>query len=195
MIRLRNVFSVVLIGFALSACAFTPHDVEVTAKAPTDVSTVGEGVNIVIELIDDRETTTVGQRGAQMMGADITANQVMATLERELTAGFEAKGFTVVNSVEAADAEVETRLRAFKFFIETGFFSGTENTSVAVGIEGKRGNSDYDRVYRSSSEHGALFVPAAASIEDKLNAALTDVLNKIFSDDKLMNYLAGGKTS
>lgn len=126
-----------------------------------------------------------------MIGANITADQVISTLERELTAGFEAKGFSVVTSSEAADSEVEARLRAFKFFLETGFFSGSENTSVAIGIEGKNQNKDYDRVYRSSSEHGTLLVPAAASIDEKLNAALSDVLNQIFSDEKLMKFLAG----
>lgn len=186
----RGLFSSVVIALALSACAFTPHDVGITAKAPTDVSSVGNGTNIVIELVDDRESTTVGQRGAQMMGADITASQIVSTLENELIAGFEAKGFNVVENSNAADAEVEARLRAFKFFIETGFFVGAENTSVAIGIEGKKDGDDYDRVYRSSSDEDALVVPAASSIDEKLNASLTDVLNKIFSDKELLEFLA-----
>ena len=185
----RNVLTLVVMALGLSACAFTPHDVAVTAKAPTEQSTVGAGTNLFLEVIDDRESTVVGQRGVGLQGADITSNQIMSVLEQEIAAGFKAHGFNVVDSAGASDVEVEARLRAFKFFIESGFFSGAENTSVAIGVEGKRGTDDYDRVYRSSSEDTALVVPAAASIDEKLNASLQNVLSQMFADKKLMEFL------
>ncbi len=188
---MRNVCLAGLVAMVLSACAFTPHDVAVNAQAPRTSSTVGQGVSLSLQVIDDRESTVVGQRGAGMQGADITANQVMSVLERELKAGFEAKGFRVGSADAEADIEVEARLRAFKFFIETGFFAGAENTSVVVAIEAEKLADDYDRTYRSSSEESTLVVPAGSSIDQKLNVSLSEVLRQIMSDARLMSFLSG----
>ena len=180
----------ILSALLLSACAFTPHLVAVTAQAPTEPSTIGQGITLYLEVIDDRDSPIVGQRGAGMRGADITAPQIISTLGRELKAGFEAKGFRVVSTNAGADAEVEARLRAFKFFIETGFFVGAENTSVVIAVEAKRSGDDYDRTYRSSSEDATMVVPGGSAIDVKLNAALSTVLDQIMSDKKLMGYIA-----
>ena len=118
---MSRVFISVLCAMMLSACAFTAHEVEITAKAPTGTSSVGAGIAVYLQVIDDRDSPVVGQRGAGMQGADITAPQLMPTLVRELTAGLEAKGFRVLSSDAGADVELEARMRAFKFFIETGF--------------------------------------------------------------------------
>jgi len=187
---MSRVFICVMCAMMLSACAFTPHEVEITAKAPTEASSIGAGISLYLEVIDDRDSLVTGQRGAGMQGADITAPLLMAALERELTAGFEAKGFRVLSSDAGADVEVEARMRAFKFFIETGFFVGAENTSVVIGIEAERLSDDYDRTYRASSEEAAMFVPAGSSIDGKLNATLEHVLSQIMSDEKLMAFLA-----
>ena len=183
----------VLSAVGIAACAFTPHEVAVNASAPVEPSSIGAGRTIYLEVIDDRETEVVGQRGAGMQGADITASQVMPTLERELIAGFTAKGFSVSTTDRNADAEVEARLRASRFFLETGFFAGAKNTSVVVGIEADNGRDDYDRTYRSSSEDSTMVVPAGSDIDAHLNAAFTEVLRQIMADDALMEFLATPK--
>lgn len=179
-------------AFTVAACAFTPHEVAVTGGATVEPSTIGAGRTIQLQVIDDRDSLVVGQRGVGMQGADITAGNVLETLERELIAGFEAKGFRVTTTDIDADADVEARLRAFKFFIESGFWVGAENTSVVVAIEAKRAGRDYDRTYRSSSEVAAMVVPAGTEIDAKLNAAFADVLGQIMADEALLGFLAGG---
>lgn len=175
----------------VTACAFTPHEVELTAKAPKTGSTLGAGVTIGLQVIDDRDTTVVGQRGAGMLGADITVANILPTLKTELTGAFEANGFKVVATGSPADAEIEVRLRAFKFFLESGLFVGAENTSVVVAVEAEKRGRDFDRTYRTASEEGTIFVPGSGSIDTKLNAALTVVLGKIAGDRELLDFLAG----
>ena len=176
--------------FLISACTFVPHEVNVTAKAPKTESGIGAGVIIELQVIDDRDSMVVGQRGAGMFGADITAGNVMNVLEGELSAAFRAKGFIIATLDSEADAEVEVRLRAFKFFVETGFFTGAENASAVVAIEAEKRSKDFDRSYRSSSEDRILFVPGEGAIDDKLNAALSDVLKQIMADRELLEFLA-----
>lgn len=180
----------VLCGMLLASCAFTPHDVTITATAPESPSSIGNGVTLALEVIDDREDIVVGQRAAGMQGADITAKDIIPTLERELKRGLEAKGFTVVSASDEADAEFEARLRAFKFFLETGFWTGAENASVAVHVEAEKGGRDLDRVYRYDNEERTMVVPAGSRIDEVLNGALSDVLAKIMADAELMSFLA-----
>ena len=125
-----------------------------------------------------------------MLGAAITAGNVLQVLENELATIFEANGFNVSSPGSEHDAEVEARLRALKFFIESGLFVGTENTSVVVAIEAEKLGSDFDRSYRSSSEHDTLFVPGENAIDSKLNAALSDVFRQIANDRDLLAFLA-----
>lgn len=125
-----------------------------------------------------------------MHGADITAAHLMPALENQLIAGFKSKGFNVVKPPVDSDAEVEVRLRAFKFFIETGFFTGAENFNTTIALEAQKNGNDHDHTYRSSDEERAIFVPGGESITAKLNASLTEVLFQIFNDHNLMGFLA-----
>ena len=186
----RKVVVPTIAMFVLSACAYVPHDVGITAKAPTEPSSIGKGVNLVIEVLDDREVTDVGRRGAKEFTAEITSTQVMPSLKRELINGFRAKGFTIVESPQDADAEVEARLRAFTFYRKQGLWDVTENASVAVAIEGKRDRQDYDRIYRSSVKDPKFIAVGSDAIDQKLNSSLSEVLRQIFSDKKLLGLLA-----
>ncbi len=143
-----------------------------------------------MDVVDDRDDLVVGQRGAGLQGADITAKDIIPALEREMKRGLEAKGFRVVSSTEPANAEVQANLRAFKFFVETGFWTGAENISVVVKIEAERGGDDFERNYRVSEEERVMAISAGEVIDVKLNGALSFVLEKIMSDEELMAFLA-----
>ena len=176
-------------GALLAACAWTPHEVAITAQAPLETSSVGKGVTVALDVVDDRDDLVVGQRGAGMQGADITVKDIIPALETELKEGLEAKGFTVVSSKDSADAEFQANLRAFKFFIETGFWTGAENVNVVIKVEAEKGTDDFERNYRVSEEDRTMVIPAGEVIDDKLNAALEIVLSKIMADEELMAFL------
>ena len=180
----------VLSSILLTSCTFTPHEVAITAEAPSTPSSVGKGVTLALQVIDDRDDVVVGQRGVGMMGADITVKDIVPALERELKKGLEVKGFTVASAKSNADAKFKARLRAFKFFIETGFWTGAENTSVVINVEADKRGKNFERSYRFNAEERVIVVPMGSSIDEKLNAALSEILAKIMLDAELMNFLA-----
>ena len=187
---IRYFFMTLMASTLLASCAFTPHNVAVNPETTAAPSTIGEGTTLALKVVDDRDDIVVGQRGVGMQGADITANGIIPAIESELKSGLEAKGFTVLPARSDADAEFEARLRAFKFFIESGFWTGAENTSVVINVEAEKGSKDYERGYRSNTEERTMVIPAGASIDEKLNGALSVVLNKIMADSELMEFLA-----
>ena len=173
-----------------SACAFVPHEADIEARAPLTGSTIGEGVAIDLQVLDDRETTDIGKRAFGELAGDITADDVVHVLEREVVAIFESHSFEVVPLGSDYDADVEVRLRSFKFFLEPGWWTGEENTNVVVAVEAEKGDRDFDLTYRSTSKEDIFVAPGESAIDDALSDALTDVLRQFASDLDLMNFLA-----
>ena len=185
----QRVIGVVVVAL-VSACDFTPHEVNITARAPKTQSTIGAGVTIAMQVIDDRDSAVVGQRGAKMMGANITAGRVMQVLNDELTEAFAANGFRFAVPGSPVDAELEVRLRAFKFFFETGFFSGAAHANVVVAVEAQKQGRDMDRIYRSTNEDPGIFTLGGETLDAKFNAALTVVMGRIVGERELLAFLA-----
>ncbi len=175
----------VLCSILLTSCAAKPHDVAITAEAPSTPDSVGNGITVALHVIDDRDDVVVGRRG----GVDITANDIVSGLEKELKRGLEAKGFTVVSAGSDADAEFEARLRAFEFFIEPGFLSVAANVTVAINVEAKTRGTDFDRRYRHSVDERRRRVLGDSAVDQMLNAALSEILAQIMRDADLLDFL------
>ena len=185
--RLVAVLGVLVLA---SACAFVPHEVDIEAHAPRAGSTIGEGVAIDLQVIDDRETTDIGKRAFGELAGDNIADNVMQVLEREVVAIFDSHSFDVVPPGSDYDTDVEVRLRSFRFILESGFWTGEENTSIVVAVEAEKGDRDFDRTYRSISKESIMFAPGESAIDDALSVALSDVLRQLASDRDLMNFMA-----
>lgn len=174
----------------VSACAYTPHDVQIDAQAPAINSDAGQGKKLGLRIFDDRPSTTVGQRGAMNIGADITADQLMDRFEEEVTDAYAAQGFEIVDyNNPSADARLEASMRNFNFFIESGFWTGANNVDIVIKADAKNGRRTYAETYRFQSEERMLVVPDAESISTSLNAGLSDVLTKMTTDSQLRNVL------
>jgi uncharacterized lipoprotein YajG len=174
---------------SLSACAFTPHDLQLhPAVQPTD-STIGQNTQLFFRFVDDRDDQTVGHRGASTMGAKVSADNLPQIVEAQLRLALQKKAFQVVGSEGTADAMVIYRLRSFTFNIETGFFSGGRNANATLAVEAHRKGKTYDKVYRSTSETRILFVPTGDEIDGQMNAALSDILAQADKDENLDRFL------
>ena len=175
----------VLCSILLTSCAAKSRDVAITAEAPNTPNSVGNGITVALDVIDDRDDVVVGRRG----GVDITANDIVSALEKELKRGLEANGFTVVSAGSDADAEFEARLRAFEFFVEPGFLSVAVNTTVAINVEAKTRGTDFDRRYLLSADERRRRVPGDSAVDQMLNAALSEILAQIMRDADLLDFL------
>lgn len=189
MIKFTKVIGLTLL--LLQGCTFTQHDVALTANAPPIQNNVGKGTKVALRIFDDRETQTVGQRGAGKIGADISVSDLVTHLEREVKTGLESQGFEVLpDGASDADARLTVALRAFKFFIETGFWTGANNVEIMIKAEAERGEQAYLNTYRFDSETRSLVVPDGSKIDTALNAGLSDVLTQLMADKDLMTFLS-----
>jgi uncharacterized lipoprotein YajG len=181
----------ILVALTMSACAWTPKELELTAQPRVKESTVGSGTVLFFRFIDDRDDLTVGHRSVATVGAKITAEQLPQYVEARLRDGLLKKGYLLTDNESVAQSSVVYRLRAFKFYLEAGFFTAGENKSAAMSADARRADKTYSNVYRFSDEDRDIFVPGGQELDDEMNEALASVLTAALNDEKLDKFLTG----
>ncbi len=175
----------------VGACAFTPHDVHLNPGIQNYASDVGHGTRVYFRFIDDRDDVTVGHRGVGGNGAKISATELPILIDAQLRDAMTKKNFLLVAAEPEGAASVTYRLRAFKFDIERGFFSGGQNTAATLAVEARRSDRSYAQVYRYNAEQRIQVVPGGDDINNLMNAALTQVLQQATTDVALDGFLTG----
>jgi uncharacterized lipoprotein YajG len=174
----------------VNGCAFTPHQLQLAPKINVAESEVGQGTKINFRFLDERDDTTIGHRSVATVGAKISAEQLPGFVEQQLRDGLAKKHYQFVDTESAANASVVYRLRALKFEIESGFFTGGRNASAALAVDVRRGQQSYTTVYRYNSEERILFLPGGDEIDNQMNEALGQILNKALADAAFDQFIA-----
>lgn len=182
---------IVAAASSLSACTFTPHDLQVKPTVQPIASSVGQGTRVFFRFVDDRDDVTIGHRGVGSVGAKISSADLPQSVEAQLREELQKKQFDLVSSEAGSEASVTYRLRSFKFDIEQGFFSGGRNAAAALAVDAQRGSRTYANVYRYNSEERIMFVPGGDEIDNQMNAALNQILTKADTDEALDRLLVG----
>jgi uncharacterized lipoprotein YajG len=187
---MRFLKCLIVTGFvALAGCTFTPKELELYAHPTISETNIGADTALYFRFVDDRDETTVGVRGASNSGSKITAANLAEYVEHELREGLEAKGYILIKDKQEAVAEITYRLRAFKFSLNMGFWTGAENKSAVIAVDAEKGEVDYAKTYRVDDEDREMFVPGGDEINEEMNAALAAVLNKAMNDGALDLFL------
>jgi uncharacterized lipoprotein YajG len=189
--RARILASVLVFSAALSACAWTPHELDLAPKTLPVQSAVGNGTSLYFKFTDERDDLTIGHRSTATVGAKISAANLPATVEKSLREELQSKKFVIMESEEKADASVVYRLRAFKFYISQGFWAGKKNVSAVLAVDAHRGGKSYSNIYRYNSADTIVFVPGGKDIDAQMNDALEQILDKAAADKDLEAFLVG----
>jgi uncharacterized lipoprotein len=190
---MRSILTMAAVAIALGGCAFTPHDLELHPTTNVAPSAVGAGTKVFFRFVDDRDDTVVGFRGAAGQGSKISATNLPPIVEAHLKDGFRAKGYTLLAMEDGADDRVTYRMRSFKFGVETGFWSGSDNVSAVLAVDATAGGKTFSNVYRFNSQHGAMAVPSGDDLDRMMNMALDDILHQALTDSTLDEFLVHGK--
>jgi uncharacterized lipoprotein YajG len=178
---------------ALSACAFAPQQAKIAPTVQVAATTEGKGVSVALRVVDERDSKSIGNRGsAYGKAAKITStDDVSAIVHNQIRDGLINKGFNVVPFDASAPVTLSVEIRALSYDTSVGFWTGGVEIKSALKAIGKRGTSEYEKLYRSDEEKRVAVVPTAAKNEEWINASLTDVLTQLFNDTGLMRHLTG----
>lgn len=175
-----------------TGCAFTPHNANLTINQPkTTPSATVEGTTIWLRVVDERDETDLGRRGAGIAVAKVKCEGLFPKFMRAVEEGFRLKGFKLTNDPSAADADLLVALRTLKFLESAGFFTVGAEADATIFAEAERGDEDYRNQYRSSDEDRQLAISFGSGIDEQLSLVLNDVLAQLFSDQRLDDFLTG----
>jgi uncharacterized lipoprotein len=182
----------VVLGF-LTGCAFTPQSVElaptVSVSADEDI---GQGKEVSIEVMDEREKLILGRRGTGHGGAaEITTDQNVALVVRdELVKGLQGYNFVPIQPDKDFPTSMKVEVRLLEYTTSVGFWSGGVHTRATLKVICKNQAKEYRKIYRAEGEERILFVPTAEKNAELINQILSKVLLKVLTDNQLLQFLA-----
>ena len=175
--------------FTLGGCTWTSHEANLLVDQPAVSRNIAHGTEVFLNVIDDRDEATLGNRGVGRIGAKVTAQDPVGLVERVVRTGLIDKGYVLVADQGSTDKKILVRVRSISFHHEEGFFTGSENTNVVIVAEARNGPQDFTRTYRYSNEDKAMFVAGGGEIDEHLNHGLTKVLAEFLNDGELDRFL------
>ena len=148
-------------------------------------SHMGNGKAVVLQVIDARPTNSDSS-------AQIQSSQNVAQIFKDqLSQGLQNAGFTLV-SMQTDKPINHLSLKILSIDYRTMKGVGTTNNEVFVSAQIKSLTPAglYTRTFNASNYSDSYFDPMAADPSDAVNKAVSQLLNTILTDQKLMQSLA-----
>ncbi|MEW6289124.1 MAG: YajG family lipoprotein [Thermodesulfobacteriota bacterium] len=185
-------FLIFILAFFCSSCALTPQQVNIKPDVQVRSTNIGQNKKITLTTVDERLSSTIGNRGVAGFGADITsAGDVAQIVESAIIEGLNKQGFDTSGSLESDPRELRVEIRNLEYSLKPGIFTGTLRTECALkGICNINGKRQYEHLYRGGSEEQVLVAQFAEENANHINKALTQVIVELLDDSNLTSCLA-----
>ncbi|MDH5617444.1 MAG: YajG family lipoprotein [Gammaproteobacteria bacterium] len=192
--RTRFLLLVAALGIT-SGCAFTPQVVQIQPELDIAKSNIGGGAVVAVYVVDERDNKELGRRGTgAMKGAAITTEQDMATVFSDaIVAGLKDKGFEASAASSAAapghGALLRIDIRNIEYETSMGFWTGGVHVRGSMKGTASKSGESYDNFYQIDDEKRVVVVPGADSNAQMINATVSAVIQEMFNDVELFEFL------
>jgi uncharacterized lipoprotein YajG len=186
-----STFFVMVLALTLSACAFVDEEITLQTNSMIPPSTVGHGQRVGVLVIDERTTTAIGRRGLERTAEIRAVQDVREVVDNAVNQGLRNQGFTPVSHTNREPVTLEVQLRELAYDASTGFFTGGIHTRATLKAIARRDEASFAELYRGEEEERVVFVPTEASDAERINLALSNTIDKMFADRRLLGFLAG----
>ena len=185
-----------LLPVLVSGCVFAPQKASIAPTISVAESRVGNGVAVLVSVVDERPDKSIGKRGVGGAGADIMpAENVEVSVQNAIVDGLKRKGFRVVDVADASASKLGIEVRFLQYSLSMGFWSGGCNVKVALKAIGSGNGKTYDHLYRTDREERVQIAPTAATNEKWINDALSTTIQELLDDPALIEVLSQKATA
>ncbi len=175
-----------------SACAFTPQAVVISPKVDVQVSQMGAGHAVNLNVVDERPRPTLGTRGVRGVGADLTVEgDLSAIVQKALAEGLANLNFKPVLNSNPEGRELRAEIRNLDYTLIQGFWSGTFRVDTglkAVCVRG--GQRPYEQLHRGEVVESVQVVQEAEANNSYISQAVSAAVNSLLRDQKLLTCLS-----
>lgn len=189
--KIREWGAALCMALLASGCAFNEQAVRVTPQVDVAPGTVGEGVAVRVNVVDERPRTTLGTRGARGVGADLTVEgDLVSILRGAIETGLQRLSFETTQD-PAQERELRVELRALDYNVLVGFWAGTLKVDTAMKAICRLGGlRPYEEVHRGEFTESVQVVQGAEANNGYVSSSVSQAVNSLLGDQQLMACLA-----
>lgn len=175
----------------LIGCAWVPQKVTIAPQVQAPTSSIGNGATVVVRVVDSRPSLRIGYRGLDSKGAEITTAQDLAPIfQQKIIEGLSQQGFKAVAASEGPARLLNVEIRVLEYTAELDFWKGTIRAKAAIQAFTKMDGFTFDQLYVAERNESGSEAPAAKKNAQLINRVISDVLQRLLGDRKLVQMLA-----
>jgi len=180
-----------LAAAAVSGCAWVPQNVTLKPAPNIAPSTIGKGVTVAVLVLDKRRSPVIGHRGLDSKNAAIQTKQNVIPLFRgKIMEGLTRKGFTAVLYEGQPGRLLTVEIQRIDYTTDMEYWKGIIQTEVTLTASMIKDGAKFEQIYVGKRTETAVEAPRAKTNEGLINGAISDALQRLFEDERLLRYLA-----
>ena len=193
---LRTSAALLFVALATGCASLKPQTVFIEPTVEVPASNIGEGRNVSVYVVDERNKTEFGRRGLSESGGAITTEQDLAAVfQASIVENLNTMGFNAVSvnvgTAGPGSSLLRVDIRSLEYEKSAGFFGTLDvKTRGAMKVTATHDARSYDHLYRVDEEKDVgMVTPGADSNTQMINATVSAVLQELFNDVALFRFL------
>lgn len=175
----------------LGGCAWVPQTATLKPAPNVSQSTLGNGVTVAVRVIDTRRSSIIGHRGVDSKNAAIKTEQdIVALFRQKIVEGLTRKGFAAVVFEGQPGRSLTVEIRQIDYTTDMDFWKGLIQTEAVISASMIKDGAKFEQVYSGKRSETTVEAPRAKTNERLINGAISDALQRLFEDERLLHYLA-----
>ncbi|GHC36730.1 YajG family lipoprotein [Aidingimonas halophila] len=191
--RLIALFCLALALILVGGCA-SPHYLEADPRVGGDLPRNGNGEEVTVNVVDDRESEVLGTRsGAANASATVTvyAHELVPKLQEQAELAVQRMGFSPTR--EAAEGRPSLTLTLKRLGYGRGASQpmlGSARLEAVFLAKAVNGRQTYTGTYTSRRDQSYVIRPGEEANTEMVNEVLSNALDRAFRDQELGRLLA-----
>ena len=182
---------VLVLAWCTGGCAWVHQNASLQLNPQISPSGVGVGRTIVVRVNDRRGSDIIGYRGMDSQHAAITTKQNVAALfEAKIIEGLGAKGFNAAAYADQPADVLNVDVMEIKYTTDLEFMKGSMQARAVLRVSTSKNGLYFDQNFYGTRKESIIEPPKASRNERIINAAISDAVQRMFDDDRLMVFLA-----
>lgn len=191
-LRWQPLVAMMVLGavLTLAGCAMSPQAVQVNPSVSVAESARNSlNASVSVTVFDERLTPVIGYRGGVYDSSVITArDNLPLALRSSVERGLREMGMSASSSSEAAQFQVY--LDSLEYTVPEGSYVTKVEVKAKVRVVVLQSGRRFEGSYSSDISERVAKAPSDSKNEELINGVLSDVLERLFADSKLQEFLA-----
>jgi uncharacterized lipoprotein YajG len=182
---------VLLLAWFVSGCAWVHQNATLQLNPQITPSGIGAGRTVAVRVNDRRVSDILGYRGLDSQDASITTKQNIPSLfEAKIIEGLVAKGFKAVAFTDQSAGVLNVEVKEIIYTTDLEFLKGSMQARASLRVSTTKNGLFFDQNYSGMRKETILEAPPASRNEELINAAISEAVQRMFEDGRLMSFLA-----